>query len=361
MKALEANETYSAAVDVVGVHYPCDWPVPNITEAVKKQYWASEDWSTSNDWPGAGCWGRLLNRNFVRMNHTATIAWSLAWAANAALPFDGAGLMLANTPWSGAFSGGKAAAAGSTDGPLWMAAHTTQFTARGWRYLSVPGGGSGVLPASAGNGSYVTLVPPAGSAATDFTLVIEKLEGACLHCDSPPVADGAAAFATAGGLAGPGARLQVWRSNATRQFWRDADVVVAADSTFSVFVPRDSVVTVSTVAGARRGAPAAPVPPPAPFPLPYAEGFSGYAEDATPRFFSDQQGTFAVRGGALRQVVPADPGPNRWTQEDVDPMTLIGDGALLNVAAAVLAAFAAPANASAPATYVQLCARMRVH
>ena len=368
VKAIEANATYGAAVDAIGVHYACDWPVPDITEVIGKQYWASEDWSTAGTWAGAGCWGRLLNRNFVRMNMTSTIAWSLAWGANAALPFDGAGLMLVNTPWSGAYSGGSGAAPGSLDGPLWISAHTTQFTARGWKYLSVPGGGSGLLPESAGNGSYVTLVPPPAAvgaasssfSSSDFTLVIEKLAGACLHCDAQPVEDGVASFATAGGLAGPGATLQVWRSNETRQFWRDADLTVGADSSFSVFVPRDAVVTVTTVAGGRKGAPAS-IPPPAPFPLPYADDFASYAEDATPRFFSDQQGSFAVRGGALRQVVPVDPGPNRWAHEDLDPMTLIGDGGLADVTASVTAAFAAPEAGSANATYVQLCGRIAAY
>jgi hypothetical protein len=358
--SIEANATYGAAVHAVGVHYACDWPVPNITESIGKVYWASEDWSTTGSWPGAGCWGRLLNRNFVRMNMTATIAWSLAWGANAALPFDGAGLMLVNTPWSGAYSGGSGAAPGSLDGPLWVSAHTTQFSERGWIYLSVPGGGSGLLPAAAGNGSYVTLIPPLAPSAgssSDFTLVIEKLAGACLHCDAQPVADGVAYFSTAGGLAGPGAALQVWRSNETRQFWRDADITVGANSAFSVFVPRDTIVTVTTVAGGRKGSPAS-IPPPAPFPLPFEDDFASYAEDAAPRFFSDQQGAFAVRGGVLRQVVPADPGPNRWTVEDLDPMTLVGDGSLVDVAASVTAAFALPEAGKANVTYVQLCGRI---
>ena len=177
----QANATYGAAFDAVGVHYACDWPNANITEALGKAYFASEDWSSAGDWNGTGCLGRLLNRNYVRMNMTATVAWSLAWGANAALPFAGAGLLLANTPWSGAYSGGVRA--GSLDGPLFAAAHTTQFASPGWRYLSVPGGGSGVLPPAAGNGSYVTLVPPTPG-ASDFVLVIESLAGACLHFDA---------------------------------------------------------------------------------------------------------------------------------------------------------------------------------
>jgi len=203
-------------------------------------------------------------------------------------------------------------------------------------------------------------VPPNRS-LPDFTLVIEKLAGACLHCDAEGVEDGEAAFITAGGLAGPGATLQVWRSNETRQFWRDADIVIGADSSFSVFVPRDSIVTVSTVAGASHGEPSAPAPPSAPFPVPFADAFEGYAEDATPRFFSDQQGVFAVRGGELQQVVPIDPGPNRWAHEDVDPFTLIGDLSLANVTATVTATFVPPANASAAATYVQLCGRIAAY
>ena len=48
-----------------------------------------------------------------------------------------AGLMLADEPWSGHYD---------LSPPLWTGAHVTQFTAPGWRYLSVPGCGSGLLP-----------------------------------------------------------------------------------------------------------------------------------------------------------------------------------------------------------------------
>ena len=45
-----------------------------------KKYWSSEDYSTVGNWDGAACWGRLLNQNFVRMNMTSTISWSLIWS-----------------------------------------------------------------------------------------------------------------------------------------------------------------------------------------------------------------------------------------------------------------------------------------
>ena len=45
--------------------------------------------------------------------------------------------MLANEPWSGYYD---------LSPPLWTGAQVTQFTEPGWRYLSVPGQGSGLLP-----------------------------------------------------------------------------------------------------------------------------------------------------------------------------------------------------------------------
>jgi galactosylceramidase len=366
-----ASPAFNASFSSVGRHYPCDAPFPAIEASIHKAYWSSEDFSLPNSWTGASCWGRLLNQNYAYMNITATIAWSLAWTAPRGLPFAGSGLMTAQQPWSGHYSGGDGtggpSAAPSLNGPLWTTAHTTQFAAPGWRYLLVSGGGSGLLPAALGNGSYVTLVSPSGA---DFALVIEKYAGPC-KCKPGGAAAGVAPatlrFATGGGLPGPGAALEVWRSNATAQFWRDSDALIASDGTFTVSVPADSAVTVSSVRGraAHGGVAPAAIPPPAPFPLPHVDDFSGYAPDASPvRGWADQQGSWAARGGALAQVVPLDPGANRWTREDVDPLTLLGDPDLANVTVAVTAAFEAPTAPSGQGSgalgyvYAQVCARV---
>jgi hypothetical protein len=367
-----ADPVFNASFDSVGRHYPCDYPGPAIEAVLHKPYWSSEDSSQANDWTGASCWAMLLNQNYLRMNVTATIAWSLIWSAPAGLPFPGSGLMSAQQPWSAHYSGGDGVG-GATDpaslnGPLWTTAHTTQFVQRGWRYLLTGAGGSGFLPASAGNGSFVALVPPRD--LSGLTLILEKAAGPCRKCEpaagAGATADGTAHFVLSGGLGAlAGATLHVWRTNETAQFVRGADVAVAANGSFSIFVARDEIVTVSTVATAARGAPAAPIPPPAPFPLPHADSFDDYAEDATPaRFFADEQGSFAVRAGALEQVVALDPGRNRWVREDVDPLTLLGDASLANVTVAVGATFVAARNASGPGagalgfTYVQACARV---
>jgi hypothetical protein len=211
----------------------------------------------------------------------------------------------------------------------------------------------------------VTLVPPADLSA--FTIIVEKVAGPC-KCganSTPAPSDGVVTFSLGGGLPGAGTPVQVWRTNATAQFVRDAaDAVVGAGGALSVFVAADSVVTLSTAAGAARGSPAAPPPPPAPFPLPYADDFSGYAEDATPlRFWGDQTGSFAARGGAMAQVVGVDPGPNRWVNEDIDPFSILGDATLGDVVVGAGATFAPPRNASGAGgplgfTYVQACARL---
>jgi len=114
------------------------------------------------NWAGTDCWGFTLNRNFVRMNMTATIAWSLIWSVYDDWPYFGNGLMYAMWPWSNHYE---------VNGPIWTSAHTCQFVEAGWTYI----------PHASGNlqygGSYVSLTDK-----KDVTIVIEKLAGKCLRC-----------------------------------------------------------------------------------------------------------------------------------------------------------------------------------
>ena len=128
-------------------------------QAAGLKYWSSEDYSTVGDWAGAGCWGRLLNQNFVRMNMTSTISWSLIWSVyGAGFPYYGNGLMYAMTPWSGFFEAGQD---GTENGAaIWTGAHTTQFTEVGWHYLAV-GAGAGTLAGGGGHTPTRGPWPPA--------------------------------------------------------------------------------------------------------------------------------------------------------------------------------------------------------
>lgn len=79
VSAAASNETFRKAVYALGEHYPCKNACPGLAD-VGLKYWSSEDFSTVNDWAGAGCWGRSLNQNFVLLNATSTISWSTIWA-----------------------------------------------------------------------------------------------------------------------------------------------------------------------------------------------------------------------------------------------------------------------------------------
>ena len=88
-----------------------------------------------------------------------------------------------------------------------------------------------------------------------------------------------------------------------------------------------------------------------------------FSDDITIVAFA-QTGSFAVRQGALSQVVTVDPGSNRWTVEDLDPITLIGDNTLADTIMSVDVTFESALNASGRGfgdfgfTYVQSCLRI---
>jgi hypothetical protein len=169
-----------------------------------------------------------------------------------------------------------------------------QFTSPGWRYLSTPSGGSGFLP---NGGSYTTLIDPAGS---DWTLVISTLQGACLRCAGISSTLQTVAFRTVG-LSSPGAALQLWTTNQSALFVYAGTVTLDADGSFTLVIPPDSMLTVSTITTAAHGS-HPPPPPAAPFPLPYSDSFDAGAYDSVPRYWSDESGSFALRNGTLAQV-----------------------------------------------------------
>jgi hypothetical protein len=314
-----ANATVGASFDGVGLHYPCDKPHPEV-QAANKLFWASEDYSRDPAWSNGGSyWLKALSQNYVLMNMTSTISWSLIWSAYTNLVCNGAGLMRAHEPWSNNYE---------ASAPIWGSAHYGQFvTPRtssgkpGWRYLHVPGGSSGFLPGN--GGTYVSLVPPAGAPA-GLSIVIETLYNN--DCQARNYSDYSITFNLKAGtnLPGPGTVFQVWMTTSEAYFVRQTDVTVAADGSLTVQVPADAMVTVSTTTGAQRGDfPSSPIPESQPFPIPYSDDFSSYPYDAMAKYFSDQGGSWAVRNGSLVQVAPANPGPNGWAANP-DPLTQIG-------------------------------------
>ena len=317
MAETAANASFSAAWQVYGVHYPCfanastAYPLPNA-DSLGKKFWASEDWWAQPNWDGASYWGRILNQRYIRANMTAVIAWSPLWSVYTNLLFQEAGLMRAREPWSGAYD--------ITPG-VWTTAQWTQFTSPGDIFLSVASGSSGFLP---GGGSYAALVGGPADPGR-FTLVLETMNAPGRGAtDRPATAPQTVTFVLAGGLPAPGTALAAWATNASAQFVRLADAVVAPDGSVTVALGVEAMLTLSTVMSARKGAPAAPIPPPAPVPRPYADDFAAGAYDAPGRYWADQFGSFALRNGTLAQVAVLNPGRNDWTP-DADPATILGD------------------------------------
>ncbi|XP_062295853.1 galactocerebrosidase isoform X2 [Scomber scombrus] len=287
------------AVDVIGAHYP---GTNTVMEALKtqKKLWSSEDYSTFNDEVGGGCWARILNQNYVNGLMTATISWNLVASYYEELPFGRDGLMTAEEPWSGNYV---------VESPIWITAHTTQFSQPGWSYLQTVGH-------LAQGGSYVALTDGKGN----LTVVIETMTHDHSVCIRPPllpfnVTAQNATFQLKGSFVSI-KELQVWRSQfnfKTKKpsFFEKLTPLKLSDGTFTLNLAEDEVYTLTTVKTGQKGSYPDP-PPSARFPKAYKDDFNV----RTPPFseapdFADQTGVFEY------YVNLTDPGPHVFTLRQV--------------------------------------------
>ena len=315
-----------AAVDVLGAHYPGQPPA--LAYSLNKTLWASEMWNLGvvNDWAGAAALANDLSQQ-ARWGLSSSIVWCLIFSWFAPLPFSrptgtnaggGHALLTAAEPWSGNYI---------VTPTVHVIAHHTQFADPGWHYLA--GSGMGTL---AGGGSYVTRVNThVPSAVLEFSITIDVMGVGSAQT---------AAFALEGlstGRALPAA-LHVWTTTQASPFTQQADITVAADGSFSLLLPADAMVSITTTTGQSAPRPSAPVPPSAPFPFPYQDDFEGYALQGYARYFCDEGGLFIVdsippgmlagvdasvaAGSAYHNVV--DVVPVVW-ETNPRPYTLIGN------------------------------------
>uniref|UniRef100_A0A9J7X9Y5 Galactocerebrosidase n=1 Tax=Cyprinus carpio carpio TaxID=630221 RepID=A0A9J7X9Y5_CYPCA len=283
------------------VHYP---GTKTVKEALltEKKLWSSEDYSTFNDDIGAGCWARILNQNYVNGRMTSTISWNLIASYYKNLSFGGDGLMTADEPWSGHYV---------VESPIWMTAHTTQFTQPGWFYLQTVGN-------LTHGGSYVALTDRKGN----LTIVIQTMVGVLKpHFSSK-------AHLT---------DLQVWYSKLDFKtkndtlFQRSSPIKVYNGS-FTLKLDVDEVYTITTVNTGQKGA--YPEPPKSqPFPKNYSDDFTiDNPPFSEAPFFADQTGVFeyfrnSTDNGShaftLRQVVTER--PVTWARDAYQTISIIGD------------------------------------
>lgn len=294
-------------ISALGVHYPAEPRVPKTPAsavATGKDLWSSEDQPN----PGGGpflerSWsvgGRIMAKryiaNYIDLHFTKTEIWSPITSYYDSLAAPHSGLMYANTPWSGHYD---------VQSTIWVTAHTTQFAQPGWQYLD---GGSGRAGDSL---SYVSLMAPD---KRQWSVVLETIDAQrpqTLH------------FVLRGGLAQ--STVHVWETNAKRTFEKVADVDVKEGGFAYTFEPGALYSLTTTTGQAKHDA---TIPPPAPFPFPYADNFDDTAMHRLPKFLADQDGAFEVeacegRGGrCLVQQIERKPTP--WMVLP-NPYTLTGD------------------------------------
>ncbi|BFY97602.1 hypothetical protein BsWGS_00642 [Bradybaena similaris] len=292
----------SKAVYGIGSHYP-GTIAPTSALNSGHALWASEDYSTVNNEVGAGCWARLLNQNFVNGYMTSTISWNLIVSYYPSLPYFKDGLMTAVEPWSGNYV---------VNSPIWVSAHTTQFTSIGWKYLQ-HGSGVGKLPQG---GSYVGLFSPNHS---DLTIIIETMTHDHSKCIRPAlpaytVSPQNVTIVLKGHFANI-STLFVWftqlnfNGTPSQTFINKGPVKVVSGSV-QLSLGLDQIYTLTTLSGGVKGS-YPPPPESKPFPLPYSDDFEGYSLFAEPYNLAQQTGSFEVlKSGSnqfIRQMVLSHP------------------------------------------------------
>ncbi|HXP59350.1 MAG TPA: hypothetical protein VN829_02610, partial [Dongiaceae bacterium] len=264
-----------------------------------KPLWASEEWSQSGgQWgdKGALYLARLVNKLYTRDRITKFEIWCPIDSIYDQIIWGDTGAMQADTPWCGHYTVWPA---------VWALAHTTQFAEPGWVYMD---GACAQFDTNTWRGSHVGLRDPKTG---DWSVVVVTGEKQTIHLALGP-----------GLKTGP---VQVWRSTASEQFIQQPPLELRDNS---VELEAEAIYTFTSTTGQQKGSHGAP-PERAPFPFPFAEDFESYRPGETPRYFSDQKGTFEVyrwpKGGlCLAQIVP-EQGILWYGNWLLKPHTLFGD------------------------------------
>ncbi|KAM8781541.1 galactocerebrosidase [Rhynchonycteris naso] len=308
-------------IDVIGAHYPGTHTIKQA-RLTKKKLWSSEDFSTLNNDVGAGCWARILNQNYINGYMTSTIAWNLVASYYEQLPYGRSGLMTAQEPWSGHYV---------VQPPIWISAHTTQFTQPGWRYLKTVGH-------LEKGGSYLALTDGLGN----LTIIIETMSHRHSKCIRPflpyfNVSQQLATFVLQGSFSKI-PELQVWHSKLGKPPLTvllkqlDSLWLLDTDGSFSLELQEDELFTLTTLTTGSKGS-YPPPPKSQPFPRVYKDDFNvDYPFFSEAPNFADQTGVFEYfmniedpgeHRFTLRQVL--NQRPVTWAADAFNTISIIGD------------------------------------
>lgn len=309
--SLERDAELDRLISAVGYHYLDGrepWEIdqkrgPAATEKAKrsgKPLWASEEWSQSGlQWgdKGALYLARLMNKIYTRDRVTKFEIWCPIDSIYNQICWSDTGAMQADTPWSGHYTIWPA---------VWAIAHTTQFAEPGWIYMD---GACGQMDTNTWRGSHVALRDPKTG---DWSVIVVTGEKRMFQLTVIP------------GL--KTAPVHVWKSTAAAQFIEQTLLSLRHNSVELELEP-DAIYTFTTTTGQQKGSYGVP-PEQKAFPFPFGDDFDSYQAGDTPRYFSDQKGTFEVckspKGGScLAQIVPEQ--GIMWFARLLKPYTLFGD------------------------------------
>jgi hypothetical protein len=315
---LAGDATTAAAVDVVGVHYPCFYDSNDATVCdappevlgLDKPLWASEQGGDPASFP------RILTRGYADARLTAFHLWPMLGALPEGLPFQDSGLVVAREPWSGSFRVAQLA---------WTFMHVTQSTAVGWRYID---DASGRLGDDRAAGAYATLVSPDGTLATTL---IETTNASEARVAELEYAEGM-----------PKRPVHVWVTDTASSKPGDALVhecdLDPASGPVRLALAPGRFYTLTTTGAPVRGDTTSPAP--SPFPLPYVNDFDSETPGQEARWLASGNGAWEVvqcgggrTGRCVRQVVTEK--PKFWGPQVSDPFAVIGDGSLKDYAVRV--------------------------
>ncbi|GAA2885400.1 galactosylceramidase [Actinoplanes cyaneus] len=271
------NPALRDAVDAIGVHYSCGYLSDQKTcnssaTAINsgKALWSSENGSQDYN-GGAKPLARGINRAYLDAKMTGYMNWDLVASTTPNNLWSTVGLVLANQPWSGYYAVGK---------DVWAIAHTTQFTAPGWKYLDAS---SGYLGGNRNNGSYVTMKSPDNAA---YSMIVETMD-----------ASGAQTLdlGVTGGLPTTGP-VHVWATNLNSSnpadfLARQADITPSGGR-YSLTVQPGYQYTVTTTTGQGKGTATSPAQ--GSLGLPYTDDYESYLAGREARYLMDMQGAFEV-------------------------------------------------------------------
>jgi hypothetical protein len=310
---IASNSAFASAVSIIGVHYPCQGgdggnadtcPGNSTAEGTGKPLWASENGSQDLN-GGAPALIRSITRGYTDAQLSAYINWPLIASLYPDLPFDDDGLILANQPWSGAYSIGA---------ELWATAQVTQFTAPGWQFLN---SGSGYLGGSESNGSYVTLKSTNG---TDYSTIIETTTASAAQTVTVDVSGGLSA-----------GTVHEWSTNVNAPTSSNTFVnngtITPSNGAYTLTVQPGEIYTLTTTTGQSKGTATGPAQ--TTLGLPYSDNFSGDTVGQQPRYLSQMQGAFEVAactggrsGNCLQQQAATK--PIEW-DGNANPYTIGGN------------------------------------